>query len=328
MSRWFKLFTVFFVALLLLGVGYQQWGEARDAKLHPAPGRLVSVGQNKLHIWCIGTGSPTVVMISGGGTPAVALYPAQIQIAKFTRVCSYDRAGLGWSEPATKLMDLAAVVAEMEELLTTMGVTGPIVLAPQSFGGLIALSYAAKNPDRVAGAVFIDASEPELYFRAIPPTVAEFERKDMLWQIAWRLGIIRAGIPYAAPDWIKDWPPEIKAQFFVVWSRSMAGYTSDFADVATLTPRSQIPVASVNSFGNKPVIVLRHGRTDEWSLAATEADWPAAQMKLAKLSSAGRLIVAKNNGHPIAEENPELVASSVKTVVRLIRTERYDKEYK
>jgi pimeloyl-ACP methyl ester carboxylesterase len=327
-SRWFKLFTVFFVALLLLGVGYQQWGEARDAKLHPAPGRLVSVGQNKLHIWCIGTGSPTVVMISGGGTPAVALYPAQIQIAKFTRVCSYDRAGLGWSEPATKLMDLAAVVAEMEELLTTMGVTGPIVLAPQSFGGLIALSYAAKNPDRVAGAVFIDASEPELYFRAIPPTVAEFERKDMLWQIAWRLGIIRAGIPYAAPDWIKDWPPEIKAQFFVVWSRSMAGYTSDFADVATLTPRSQIPVASVNSFGNKPVIVLRHGRTDEWSLAATEADWPAAQMKLAKLSSAGRLIVAKNNGHPIAEENPELVASSVKTVVRLIRTERYDKEYK
>ena len=326
MNWWFKRFTVFVVTLLLLGVGYQKWGEAHDAKLYPAPGRLVSVGENKLHIWCIGSGSPTVVMISGGGTPAITLYPAQIQIAKFTRVCSYDRAGLGWSEPADQPMDLTAVVAEMEELLSTVRVTGPIVLAPQSFGGLIALSYAAKNPDRVAGAVFIDASEPELYFRAIPPMVAEFERKDMLWQTAWRLGIIRAGIPYAAPDWIKNWPPEIKAQFFAVWSRPMAGYTSDFADVVTLTPRSQIPIASANSFGNKPVIVLRHGRTDEWSLAATEAEWPAAQMKLAKLSSAGRLILAKNNGHPIAEENPELVASSVKTVVGLIRTDRSDKE--
>ena len=162
-------------ALLFAGFAYQQWGEARDAKLYPPPGQLISVGGHRLHLWCIGEGSPTVVMISGAGTPAVTLYPAQQRIAKVTRVCSYDRAGLGWSDPASKPMNLPDLVDDLETLLARGKVEGPLVLAPESFGGLIGTSYWARNPDRVAGAVMIDASEPELFFRATPALVPELE---------------------------------------------------------------------------------------------------------------------------------------------------------
>jgi pimeloyl-ACP methyl ester carboxylesterase len=318
--HWLKRFAILLITILLGGIAYQQWGELRDQKLYPAPGKLVSVGDNTLHIWCIGSGSPTVMMVSGGGTPAVTLYPAQERIAKFTRVCSYDRAGLGWSAPASKPMNLTDAVKDMEILLEKQDITGPLILAPQSFGGLIAISYATRNPDRVAGAVFIDASEPELYFRAVPPIVPKFERKGLLWQAGWRLGIVRAAIPYYAPKWIAKWSPENKSRFFAIWSRPMAGYTSDFADVVKLTPPSQIPTATPNLFGSKPVIVLRHGKVDEWTLPATEAGWLASQSKLAKLSSSGRIIVAKDNGHTIAEENPEIVANSIVEVINIARS--------
>ena len=319
---WLKRAAMLVTALLFAGFAYQQWSEARDAKRYPPPGQLIAVGNHRLHLWCIGEGSPTVVMISGGGTPSVTLYPAQQRIAKVTRVCSYDRAGLGWSDAASKPMNLTDLVVDLETLLALGKVEGPLVLAPESFGGLIAASYWAQNPDRVAGVVMIDASEPELFFRATPSLVPELERKGVLWQIGWRLGIIRAAIPFAAPNWIENWSPENKGQFFAIWSRPIAGYASDTVDVVKLTPKNQIPATTANILGDKPLIILQHGKTDEWPLPpAFEAGWPGAQAKLAKLSSAGQLVIAKDNGHPIAEENPELVAASVKAVVDTIRSD-------
>ena len=89
------------------------------------------------------------------------------------------------------------------------------------------------------------------------------------------------------------------------------------------TPKNQIPVTTANALGDKPLIILRHGKTDEWPLPpAFEAGWPDAQAKLAKLSSAGQVVIAKENGHPIAEENPALVAASVATVVDRVRKNR------
>lgn len=317
--RWVKRVLILVLLLLAAGFVFQQWAEARDAKRVPPPGQLISVGDHRLHIWCIGKGEPTVVMLPGGGTPAVTLHDAQTRIARFTRVCSYDRTGLGWSDPATKPMGLGDIVTDMENLLDKAGVSGPIILAPESMGGLVALAYAKRNLERVAGAVFIDASETQLYFKAVPPTIPQFKRKDMLWQFGWRTGIIRLFIPYGKPDFVDKLSPEIQAQFYAIWSRPIPSFSRDFIDLVEQTPVTDQPQTTAGAWGDRPIIALRHGIVDGSVLPVTEPGWPAAQARIAALSSVGKVVIATKNGHMIAEENPELVAATVRDMVEALR---------
>ena len=318
--RWMKRVMIGLVLLLLTGVLYQQLAERHDARHYPPPGKLISVGDHKLHIWCIGAGKPTVLMLSGGGTPVLMLHPAQQRIAKFTRVCSYDRTGLGWSEPAAKPMALGDAVTDLEVLLDKAGIEGPLVLVPESMGGLVALAYARRNLDRVAGAVFVDASETTLWFKALAPTAPEFKAKEWQWQFGWRTGIVRLALPFARPKFVDDFPPDVQRQFYTIWSRPNAGYFRDSIDIAEQTPVADRLPTVAGSWGDRPVIVLRHGKVDEWASPATEPGWPAAQARLAALSSTGRVEIATSNNHPIAEENPQLVADSVRSVVTELRS--------
>lgn len=318
MRRRWKLLIAATIGLPLLGLAYQHYAAQRDAGLYPPPGKLVSVGDHRLHIWCIGEGSPTVLMIAGGGTPSVTLFDAQSRIARFTHVCSYDRTGLGWSDTATKPMGLAEHAADLETLLAKSGVQGPLLLAPESMGGLIALSYARRNMDRVAGAVFIDASETKLYFDVFPPTLPEFRRKDWLWQIGWRLGIIRLAIPYGKPDFVDRLPTNLQAQFYAVWSRPIAAFSQDSADVIEHTAVADRPFTVARSWGDRPIIAIRHGKVDASVMAAAEPGWPAAQDRLAALSTNGQVVVA-NTAHMIAQDAPQLVAEKVRDIVSAVR---------
>ena len=317
---WTKRIAFFLITTAVVGILYQQWGETRDAKLFPAPGRLISVGDHRLHLWCIGEGAPTVLMLSGGGTPAVTMYDAQTRIGAFTRVCSYDRAGLGWSDPPAKPMTMPDMVDDLDQLILNGKIAGPFVLAPESFGGMVALAYAARHPTKIAGAVFVDASEPDLWFRLAPTSFGSLKQKDILWQAGWRLGIIRAALPFGSPDWVAKLPPKLKGEFQAVWSRPMASFADDSIDVLQLTKVSERPSAPPGLFGNNPIIVLRHGKSGGMGMDEDfEKQWPAAQAKLVKLSSDSRLIIAQENGHPIAEENPQLVADAVHEIVSKVR---------
>jgi pimeloyl-ACP methyl ester carboxylesterase len=315
--------TLLLAATAMLGFLYQQWGQARDAKRFPAPGALISVGDHRLHLWCVGKGSPTVVLLSGGGTPAVTMYDAQTRIGTFTRVCSYDRAGLGWSDPPTKPMSLPDMVDDLDALLLNGHVDGPFVLVPESFGGMVALAYAKRNPTKIAGAVLVDASEPDLWFRVSPKSHGAIKRNDLLWQVGWRLGIIRAALPFASPDWVANLSPKLKGEFETVWSRPMASFANDAIDAFQQTKISQRPSATPGLLGKSPIIVLRHGKSGGMGADEDfEKEWPAAQAKLAALSSESRLIVAQENGHPIAEENPQLVADTVSDIVSKVRGQK------
>lgn len=316
---WMRRSGLVLLGLALAGVGYQQWGEARDARQFPAPGTLVSVGDHRLHIWCIGTGQPTVMMISGDGTPSVTLYAAQTMIARFTRVCSYDRAGLGWSDRQTRAMSLGDKVDDLDQLVIAK-VNGPLVLVPESGGNLIALGYLARAPGRVVGAVFVDASEPHLWFRGTPSVLPSMRRQDVLWQAGWRLGIIRAALPFAVPTWVDQLPPKLRGQFDAVWSKPMPNYARDAIDTWEQTKVEDRPTARAGLLGDRPIIVIQHGLTGGPEIPPEfQKEWPTAQAKLAKLSSNSRSIVATNNHHPIAEENPQLVAEAVRQIVTAAR---------
>lgn len=197
--------------LTLMGIGYQQWGERRDARAFPPPGRLVDVGGHRLHIWCIGQGTPTILMLAGGGTPSVASYNLQVRLATLSRVCSYDRAGLGWSEPPPRPRDLRQAVADLDTLLAQSGEQGPFVLVPESFGGLVALAFASRKPADVAAIVAVDPSEPETWHRVIGSTRDAERVRNALWQVGWRVGVIRLLLNSQAPYWVNDLPPRYGA---------------------------------------------------------------------------------------------------------------------
>jgi hypothetical protein len=145
--------------LIICSVGgaYETIGSATDANV-AMRGQLVNVGSYRLHIDCTGSGTPTVVLEPGGGASAATLGLIAPAVAHTTRVCIYDRAGRGWSDPAPSPQDGTQIAAALHTLLNRAHVPGPYVLAGHSFGGLYVRSFAAQYPDDVAGLVLIDST--------------------------------------------------------------------------------------------------------------------------------------------------------------------------
>ena len=159
-GRWLLYPVIAVLALASIGGGYETLGEAADAKAYPMPGRLIDVGGHSLHLSCTGSGTPTVVLEPGAGGMSSILGWIAPAVARDTRVCVYDRAGRGWSEPADSAQDGAQIAADLHTLLQRGHVPGPYVLAGHSFGGLYVLTFAARYPDEVAGMVLVDSTAP------------------------------------------------------------------------------------------------------------------------------------------------------------------------
>ena len=157
-SRRWLLYPVFaLMALAAIGGGYETVSEALDED-PPMPGQLIDVGGHSLHLRCTGSGSPTVVFDPGAGLMSSTLGWIAPAVARETRVCVYDRAGHGWSEPADRPQDGAQTATDLHTLLERGDVPGPYVLAGHSFGGLYVQSFAAQYPDDVAGLVLVDTT--------------------------------------------------------------------------------------------------------------------------------------------------------------------------
>lgn len=317
--RWLKRLGAGFLILCAIGIGYQQWGEQRDARDNPMPGRLIDVGDHRLHIWCIGQGKPTILMLAGSGTPSVASYPLQTRLAATSRTCSYDRAGLGWSDPPKRAMGLRQIVDDLDRLIAKSGEPGPFVLVPESFGGLIALAKARRDPDQVVGVVAVDASEPQSWHRISGPMRGNARVIDHGWQILWRIGVIRLLFDSQAPTWVNDMPSCIRRQFKAVWSRPMASYTTEWIDAYEQTPRADLPISRPGLLGKTPLIVISHGPKGGNLAKEFEDSWPEAQRRWTQLSTRSDHIIAKGNSHRIAQENPRLVAEAVARLVRDLR---------
>ena len=134
------------LALAAMGGGYQTVRESIDAAAYPMPGQLIDVGGHRLHLSCMGSGSPTVVLEPGLGEASSAMAWITPAVARDSRVCVYDRAGRGWSDAADGPQDAAQTATDLHTLLERAHIPGPYVLAGHSFGGLYILTFAAKLP--------------------------------------------------------------------------------------------------------------------------------------------------------------------------------------
>lgn len=207
-----------------------------------SPARRVDVGGYRLHLHCVGEGTPTVVLDAGAGSTSGTWDWVVPGVREFTRVCVYDRAGLGRSDPGPMPRTSERIAVELKALLSRSGIRAPYVLGGHSFGGLNMRLYAALHPDEVAGLVLVDAtpedfparenalrtrdeSEKRLTARSIASPAFRAELDGMLASAA----AVRAATPVQADVIvITAAHPGGSAQFVTVWAEMQKKMVSSF----------------------------------------------------------------------------------------------------
>ena len=196
--RWIgRALLLLIVALLVLAVSgaiYQAIATERAERAYPPPGEMVDVGGYSLHINCVGQGSPTVVLDAGSGEMSAHWVWVQREVSDTTRVCAYDRAGMGWSEMGPQPRDAKQISSELHALLTKAGIDGPYVLVGHSFGGLYMQTYAARYPDEVAGVSLVESSHPE-QFSYRPVARDSYEPQKQIFAVVPRLARLGVSLP-------------------------------------------------------------------------------------------------------------------------------------
>ena len=303
------------------------------------PGKLVDVGGWRLHINCTGetrVGQPTVILEPGIGDFSVEWSLVQPGVAKFARVCSYDRAGDGWSDWGPHPRTFRQIVYELHTLLDKAGVKPPLVLVGQSYGGWLVRLYAFTYPSDVVGMVLVDAGaddprrmnngklarSSELVKGAPIPAVKTSGPLRVSDIPPEALRQMKAGaqslVPKANDSPRDKLPPE--AQRMRTWALGQIGHIAagvnpfEIEELAVLRAEG---AKSENPFGDKPLIVLTRGIPEENGPdgEALEAEHRRNHAAVAKTSRQGKLIIATRSGHHIHIDEPELVIQSISDVV-------------
>jgi pimeloyl-ACP methyl ester carboxylesterase len=291
--------------LLLLAIGcvYEWAGERRDARLHPAPGRLISVGGHRLHLLCKGSTAPAVVIEQGAGELSKFWWPVQDEIAKFAQVCTYDRAGYGWSEQGRSGATIEDRTRELHTLLSKAGVQGPFIFVAHSYGGLIVRNYVREYPGQVAALVLVDTpSESSIFQSEVISFYAKVRVMNRVVGLVSRIGVLRL---------LSHWLPLDR---FGIWLTKPAEYSALCDDLASLerVPASMRASTSAGSLGSLPVIIITHGQPFPGPFAVLEKNWSEGQAQLAALSTDSVLMVAKNSNHMIQQDEPALVVDAIR----------------
>lgn len=297
------------VAICLpLAAGFS-WAEESFYDI-PAPGQRIDLGGYKLHLDCEGSGSPTVILESGLGDWSSHWAAVQKLLKSDTRVCSYDRAGYGWSDPGPRPRDSSRIVDELHSLLGKASIAPPYIMVGHSFGGLNVRLYASTFPTEVQGIVLVDASHPA----SLP------YRRNEDGSTPKRAMTTGNQLMHVAPATIDELkiPPEAQAALTnnLLHTKSVVTGRSEFRGLG----QSVVAVADAPAISNIPLIVLSRGRR-AWPEGpagdAQEVSWRAQQIELSKLSTKGRQRIALNSGHHIHLDEPEVVADAVRELIRV-----------
>ena len=261
-------------ALSAVGGGYQTVAEFHDRRTHQAPGQLVDVGGHRLHLLCVGSGTPTVILESGLGEAAGYWGWISTAVAHDTKVCAYDRAGRGWSDPAGIAQDGIAVATDLHILLDRAHVTGPFVLVGHSSGAQYVRIFAGRYPEQVAGMVLVDGQPAEVFesLPIFPVFYNLFRRVSALLPSLARLGVGRV-LYHAGFD---TWPAQARdmQRFTSSSARAARSLRDEFAEL----PTSLAQARSFQNLGDRPLVVLTAAQD-------AEAGWLPLQEKMATLST-------------------------------------------
>jgi len=305
MWRWTMRIVVvlgaFLVVAALSGATYQWLATRKELAATPPPGHLVDIGGHRLHLWCTGDGTPAVILDTGLGGSSADWGFVQPDVARFTRVCSYDRAGAGYSDPGPSPRTARRIASELAELLARSGIDGPVVLVGASIAGFDVRVFASDYPQRAAGLVLVDASHEDQAHEV--PWMARFI------PLLSTTGVLRLfGVSFGQR--LELLAPSVR-QFAQATSFRAAGYQAA-ADEIIHVRESASEVRSSRRKLTIPVLVITGGR-------GADEDWRELQRDQASLSERGCLTIAQESGHVVAIDQPGVVVDAIRTVVEAAR---------
>ena len=310
--------VILLIALSLLGITYQTISTQADKKKYPAPGQLIDIGGYRLHLYCMGEsieGSPTVILEQGlGGTsPAWAL--VQPEVAKVTRVCGYDRAGLGWSDPAPRgtSRNGQEVAEELHTLLQKANISGPYVMVGHSFGGLYTRVFAHQYPEEVVGVVLLESSHPDQW-TGTPAGQDLYEsnaRTYSITSILARLGLLRLRAKSQPPLGL----PDLQNKELMAFLSATKDWDAQAAEFSATTELDN-EVRAAGSLGDLPLFVL--SATDHGGPAEMEQAWQELQNELAQLSTDSVHKVLDGARHESLWADPKFAGESVTAILKVV----------
>ncbi len=325
------IFAAVFALLIAAALAYQLAATRKDARDFPPPGRVIDAGGAKLHAQIAGEGSPAVVFEAGIAATALSWRLVQSDVSKFAQTISYDRAGLGWSDPIRGACDLEIILNHLRTLLDAAKISKPRILAGHSYGGLLMLAYAARFPEEVAGLVLVDPAGASEWADPTPANRAMLARGIFLSRVGGllaRLGVVRCALNLAVRG--SATIPRLVAR--ASSGRGGAAFTERMVGEVRKLPRDawkgvQLHWSDPKCFSasarhlkslpeiaravlaeapkiETPMIVLSAGNSSDAQRADHE--------RLVRESRRARLEIVPDSGHWILLDRPDLVANAIR----------------
>ena len=311
--------------LLLIIITILTLSTSAQAKERYYPGKLVNIGTHRLHINCIGEGSPSVIIDSGIGGFSLEWINIQNSLADNVRICSYDRAGYGWSEPGPAPRTTARIADELQTLLIEAKIPAPYILVGHSFGGYNIRYFASKHSELVTGMVLIDSSHPEQF------NTEEFKRVSVESKTEYtekRKNSIRVRIirPIIAHNFPRENMRIASRLMMSIKSKNTLMNELDFMEVSA----KQVASRTNNRTHQFPVMIITRGKRvwpENRIGDSRERQWSRLQSDLQNISFQSEQLMAYESGHIIHLDQPELVSESILATIKKSRTHNIENEF-
>lgn len=297
-----KILSVSIVLLLLVGFVFQSYSSYVDSTSFDKRGEMIDIGGYSLYVEDTGTGKVTVIFDAGMGDDSSVWNKVVEEVSQFSRVITYDRAGLGWSEKSPHERDSKTIVAELHSVLGEKGITGPIILVGHSFGGVNMQRYTLAYPEDVAALVLVDSAHED--------QITKMPQASFLQKYLFKFGMWAA--PFGIPRlYLSDANPEEKAKK----STTKHQYTS--LDEAEYFLRSLSELNELTpDYGDMPLVVIARNK------ASSEIDntktrdlvWATLQENIAARSTNSTIIFSGARQHSIHKKQPEIVIEAIQTL--------------
>ena len=305
--------SALFLLIAAAGYCYDRLATSREKAQYPIKGQLIDLGGFRLHLYCTGVGKPAVLLDAGAFDSLEQWALVQPSVAKFTQVCSYDRPGVGYSDPSPNPQTSNNIADELHEALVRAGISAPYLPVGHSIAGLYARVFASRFRNEVAGLVLEDSVHPN-ELKEFP---THFPNHPVLFTA------LRLTAPFGA------------ARLLHVGCRQSGAHPDCAKFVVTLMrqinvlPTSYAEASETASLGTLPVVVITHDPRVGLSKVRNEQEeqaWSRWQEDLARLSSHSTLVLVSGVGHEIQTEKPEIVVNEIERLVMQWRDRNGSKE--
>lgn len=320
-GRFFLRLIPLFALVLTCTAAYNRWAFLHYRSVYPSPGRVYAVDGLGMHLFCTGSGIPTVILESGLGDDARIWGKVQPELSKLTRVCSYDRAGLGWSDPRPDQRDSNSIADQLHRLLAAAEISGPIVLMGHSIAGLHMRAYLSKYPHAIAGVVFVDAATPD-YILRIRESYGRFIR-----HLVWIKPLMTLGLGRLAGRCGSDPPHGMEAyaswyradnycnpSYPTAWVHEVEGFEASAREVTHTGPFLDLPILIFS----RDLELVSSGSSGTANAQDTKI-WNDSQEELKQLSSRSSRIIVRRSTHYIHIDRADLLNREVSLFIRQLR---------